>query len=252
MLSWPEWIPVGNKQGAQAFCHGGNVYSRCNVHLERQGMMNCRRISLCLLALSVLAVVSSQVSAAPAYKGYTGLMLTPTAETLKTGSLNFGAVFLNNDNNDTSFVSANIGLLDSLEVGDALISPEVGDSEGIINAKFSLLKETIATPALAIGLSDMTDQFDATPYIVATKALQIAGKDLWAPKIHLGVGSGSLDGVFAGLSATVSDRTQLMVEYDTDDVNFGLQFSAANNLRLHAGLIGGDNFGFGMSYNAGF
>lgn len=215
-------------------------------------MKNCVRIPSYLLALFFLATVSSQVTATPAYFGYTGLMLTPTADTLKTGGSAFGAVFLNNDNNNTSFWSANFGLLDSLELGAAMVSPENGSSKGIINAKFGLMKETDATPALAIGLSDITDQLDSTPYIVASKALQLNGQSQWAPRWHVGFGGGHLDGLFAGLSATVNDRMQLMVEYDTSDINVGLQFAASNGLRLHAGLLGGDNLGLGMNYNAGF
>ena len=204
------------------------------------------------MAIFVLAAVSSQVAATPAYFGYTGLMLTPTANTLKTGGFDFGAVFLNNDNNNTTFLSGNIGLLESLEVGAALVSPEHGDSEGIINAKFGLMKETLVTPALAIGMSDLTDNLDATPYVVASKALGLKGDSSWAPRLHVGVGGGRLSGIFAGLSATLNSQMQLMVEYDTDDVNFGLQFAATDSLRLHAGLLGGDNLGLGMSYNVGF
>ncbi|MCL5104266.1 MAG: YjbH domain-containing protein [Armatimonadetes bacterium] len=215
-------------------------------------MKNCRRFPLYLLAIFVLAAVSGHVAASPAYFGYTGLMLTPTADTLKTGGVGLGAVFLTNDNNNTTFWSANVGLLDSLEVGAALVSPEHGDSNGIINAKFGLLKETMATPALAIGVSDLADQLDATPYVVVSKSLPLKGQSLWTPRLHVGVGGGRLDGVFAGLSAKVADRMQLMVEYDTNDVNFGLQFAAAHGLRLHAGLVGGDNLGLGISYNAGF
>ncbi|MHB9036005.1 MAG: hypothetical protein ACYC64_05015, partial [Armatimonadota bacterium] len=74
----------------------------------------------------------------------------------------------------------------------------------------------------------------------------------WSPRLHVGVGGGHLNGIFAGLSAIVNDRMQLMVEYDTNDLNFGVQFAAAQSLRLHAGLVGGDNLGLGMSYNAGF
>ena len=196
--------------------------------------------------------MSSQVGAAPAYLGYTGLMMTPTADTLKTGGIDFGAVFLNNDNSNTTFWSANVGLLDSLEVGAAMVSPEHGDSHGIINAKFGLLKENTAMPALAIGVSDLTDQLDSTPYVVVSKSLPLKGQSVWAPRLHAGVGGGRLNGVFAGLSVKATDRIQLMVEYDTNDVNFGLQFAAAKGLRLHAGLVGGDSLGLGMSYNAGF
>ncbi|MHB9037527.1 MAG: YjbH domain-containing protein, partial [Armatimonadota bacterium] len=148
-------------------------------------MKNCsRRIPSYLPAIFVLAAVSSQVTASPAYFGYTGLMMTPTADTLKTGGFDAGAVFLGGDN-DTTFWSANIGLLDSLEVGAAMVSPEHGDSNGIINAKFGLMKETEATPALAIGVSDLTDQLDSTPYVVASKSLQLKGQSRWSPRLHV-------------------------------------------------------------------
>ena len=214
-------------------------------------MKNYKRLPLYLLVLFALAATSAQVAATPAYFGYTGLMLTPTADTLKTGGVGLGGVFLADDNNDTTFLSANVGLLDSLEVGAAMVNPEYGNSEGIINAKFALLKETIATPGVAIGVSDITDQFDATPYVVASKAMPLSGESVFVPTLHVGFGGGLLDGLFAGMSGKLSDRLQLMVEYDTDDVNFGVQFAAAQALRLHAGLVGGDSLGLGMSYNAG-
>lgn len=206
---------------------------------------------MCLLVLFVLAAVSGQAAAAPAYFGYTGLMLTPTADTVKTAGFDFGAVFLDLDNNDTTFVSANLGLMDSLEIGAALVSPDHGDSEGIINAKYALLNETAAVPGVAIGFSDLTDQIDSTPYIVASKSFQVAGLT-WAPRLHVGVGSGKLDGLFFGASAPVNDQLQLMAEYDTDNLNFGLQYAATNTMRLHLGLIDGDNLSLGMSYNVGF
>jgi hypothetical protein len=215
-------------------------------------MRNSKRIP-CVLVLLALVVVSSQAAATPAYFGYTGLMLTPTADTLKMGGVNFGAVYLNNDNdNNTTFWSANVGLLPSLEVGAAVVAPEEGDSQAIINAKFRLFKETLATPALSIGVSDLADQLEATPYVVVSKSLPLKSENVWSPRFHVGLGSGNLDGLFAGLSAKATDRIQLMVEYDTSDVNIGLQFAAAKGLRLHAGLVAGDSLGLGINYNAGF
>ncbi len=172
-------------------------------------MKNRRRIPVCLLVLFALAAVSGQVMASPAYFGYTGLMMTPTADTLKTGGVDVGAYFLNDNNRDTSFLSANVGLLDSLEVGAAMISPQHGDSNGILNAKLGLIKETIATPAVAIGMSDLTGQLDATPYAVVTKSLPLQGQSLWAPRVSIGVGGGRLNGVFGGLSAKIADRVNL-------------------------------------------
>lgn len=214
--------------------------------------MYSRKLLSYLLVLFVLASASSQVTATPAYLGYTGLMLTPTADALKMGAFDFGAIFLSSDNNDTTFLCANVGLLDSLEVGATLVAPERGDDQGIINAKYGLLKETMATPALAIGLSDATDELDATPYVVVSKGLPLQGESMFEPRVHVGLGGGRLDGVFAGLSAKITEQAQLMVEYDTNDVNFGLQFAAAQGLRLHAGLVGGDRVGLGLSYNVGF
>lgn len=215
-------------------------------------MKHSGKVSSYLIVVLVLAAVSSQVAAAPAYFGYTGLMLTPTADILKTGGFGFGAVYLTGDSNDTTFLSANVGLLNTLEVGGAWVSPEHGDSSGIINAKLAVLEENAVSPGLSIGVSDITNEIDMTPYVVLSKALLLNSTNRWAPRAHIGFGGGHLDGLFAGLSATVNDRTQVMVEYDTNDVNFGVQFAAADRLRLHAGLVSGDRLGLGLSYNVGF
>lgn len=212
------------------------------------------RMVFCLITVLALAAVSGPVVATPAYPGFTGLIFIPTADTLKMGNVNFGAGFVHLDDADTTvgYWSANVGLIDSLEVGGALLDPEDDDTKGIVNAKFSLLKETLTAPAIAVGISDLTDEFDSTPYVVLSKGLTLQGQRMFQPRLHIGVGGGKLDGLFGGLSMAVSPKLMLMVEHDTENVNFGLQFAAANALRLRADLIDGDNYGFGLNYTAGF
>ncbi|MEN6357443.1 MAG: YjbH domain-containing protein [Armatimonadota bacterium] len=215
-------------------------------------MFNSKFSVLLALVVMATAIIASGSAAAPAYPGYTGLIFTPTADTLNMGGVNAGAAFVSSDDDDISFFSANVGVIDGLEVGAALIDPDEGDSKTALNAKYAILKETFATPGVAFGVSDLTDEIDSTPYVVVTKTLDIPKLTLRQLKGSIGFGDGSLDGVFAGLSAVLSDKLTLMTEYDTENLNVGLQFAASGGIRAHVDLIDGDNIGFGLNFNKGF
>ncbi|MCE5322206.1 YjbH domain-containing protein [bacterium] len=215
-------------------------------------MLNSKMLALIAIAAMAMMSLASGLAAAPAYPGYTGLIFTPTADTLNMGGVNFGASYLSSDDIDTSYFSANIGIINGFEVGAALLDPDEGDNDTILNAKYSVLKETFATPGIAFGVSDLTDEIDVTPYVVVTKTLDIPKLTLHQIKGSIGFGDGTLDGVFAGLSAVISDNLTLMTEYDTDNLNIGLQFAAAGGFRAHVDLIDGDDIGFGLNFNKGF
>lgn len=214
--------------------------------------LHTRTTLLILLAVALPALLAGSAAAAPSYYGYTGLLVTPTADALDAGDFSLGGVFISRDRNDTTVLSANLGLAQSLEAGVAMVDPEFGKTRTLVNAKYRFLPETGTQPALAFGVSDITGEIDSTPYLALSKSLDWQGSSLRAPRVHVGVGGGRLDGVFAGLSAAVTKSTLLMVEYDTNDLNFGAQWAASNEIRIHAGLLAGENLGLGMSYNKGF
>lgn len=219
--------------------------------VKEKGMKMFRTISLCVLCL--VALLPGIACADASYFGYTGLIFTPTAEALSLGRYNATGVVVNYDNDvDATFVGGNVGITKALEVGAAWLDSDPGDSDVIVNAKWQVLAESETQPAFAVGFADIADEIDATPYAVVTKSLNWLGTGLRAPKISVGVGDGILDGLFAGLSVFAGDRTELMVEYDTDDVNFGARFNLTEQLKINAALLDGDDFAAGLSFNIGF
>ncbi len=203
--------------------------------------------------LCVVALLPCIACADASYYGYTGLIFTPTAEALSLGQANAIGVFVNGDNDtDTTFVGGNIGITKSLEVGAAWLDSDPGDSEVIVNAKWQFLAESELNPAFAIGFADITNEIDSTPYAVMTKSINLMSTSLRNPKISIGVGNGILDGFFAGASAFLGDRTELMVEYDTENFNVGARFNLTENLKINAALLDGDDFAAGLSFKIGF
>lgn len=205
-----------------------------------------------LLIVAIFALAISQAIAAPSHFGPTGLIAVPTTEVVEQSQVNFGAFFTSVDDNDCNYFTANMGIAKSLEVGATLIDPEFGSSETIINAKYQLTSETTTVPSLAIGLVDATDQIDSSAYLVLGKSLSLDSTSIIAPKIYVGVGNGYLDGIFAGATAALGSRTQIMAEYDADNFNYGARFALNNELRLDVSMIDTDNLSVGFSFNKGF
>ncbi len=214
--------------------------------------MYYKTLRIVVLMTVILVLAQFACTATPSYWGYTGLILTPTADTVAQNGFNLGAAFLDSDDSDVAFFSGNAGIAAGLEVGGTVFDPDGGDSKTVFNAKYRLMNENLSQPSVAIGISDATDELDSTPYVVLSKSLTLETESFVSPRIHVGVGGGGLDGLFGGLSASFGPKTTLMAEYDTEDVNFGAQFAVSQYFRIHADAISGDNFGYGVSFNMGF
>jgi len=209
----------------------------------------------CFLALAALFLFAGPILAAPSFHGYTGLVVVPTADALDEDDYNAAIFTLNRgDGRDSNIFAANLGLAEALEIGFAHFDPERGSGETFINAKYRFAPETADSPAVAAGVMDLTDEVDTTVYVVITKSLveryQMDLDETISPQIHLGIGGGQFDGIFAGLSAVVSERLMLMIEYDSDDINLGANLALNPEFIAHlAGLDAFDDIGLGISYN---
>ncbi len=212
-------------------------------------MKSCTTILLCVLVLAVLTVASQ---AGPAYYGFTGLMFTPTADTLGKSELNFGVGAITRDSNTSSYWSGNVGLFDGLEVGALLLDRESGDSSTYVNTKLRLLKETEKTPALAIGAIDLFDETSFSSYFALSKTLSFGEQTFLQPRFTVGAGSDWPDGFFASVTTLANERIELMLEYDSANLNFGVNYLATKGLQVHAGLLDGDLLGLGLRYSSGF
>jgi len=204
-----------------------------------------------LMAALGLAL-AGRASAAPSFFGPTGLLVIPTADTLAERSWN---VHVHAIDNLTTF-GGNFGLTKALEVGVTGADFEGGDTEALLNAKYTLLMETGKAPGIAIGGVDIADQLDLDPgfYVVATKSLSsLLGGQMSKYNLrgHIGYGANSIfdDDIFGGLDLQVTPRVQLMVEWISGNFNFGGRVGFGSGIRAELGSYDGE-FGGGISYAA--
>jgi len=218
-------------------------------------------------AMAMLSLLSGISTAAPSFLSTTGNILTPDDLLLSAGS--FSANFHSVEVGDSSTIlGANVGVTPNLELGIARFSPDVGDSETIINGKYMILAETSSRPSLVVGVVDATGDLDPDDdpgfYIVLGKTLTsmasgIAGEPVGPMRGFLGVGSGIYNGLFLGVDWAISARTSIMAEFinelaikrtigEDSAFNVGLRFAITEGIRGDVALIDGDDLGFGISY----
>lgn len=202
--------------------------------------------------ISVLGLaLAAPVSASPSFLGPTGLLNTPTA--LTTPMLSYDAYFHAGENFLT--YGANFGVTSALELGGTIFDPDNGGNEALFNGKYTLTRDTIATPGIAIGVIDVTDSIDTSAYLVLTKGfgrVALGGGSGFGLRAHAGYGTGIFDdNVFGGAELLLGDRLSIIGEYDGLDFNFGASFRVGHGVQIKGGLFDGDQFAAGISYSAG-
>lgn len=207
-------------------------------------------------ALALVLSLATAGIAVPNLVGSTGLLLTPTTQTLATGDYNV-AVFMV-ENGPRAIFAAHFGLRDDVEAGFATLL----DKKTVINAKYAFLPEQAKQPALSVGVIDLTDQGHPVLYLVASKGIT-TGKITLVQHVqfNLGLASGGekagaevpLDGLFGSLSFNVGKSVRLIVEHDTDHVNSGVQATVLPGLVGTVGVVGHDqDLVGGLSYTRKF
>ena len=126
----------------------------------------------CTLAVVVmLCVAAGAANALPTYRGYTGLMLIPSADALCKGHFNAGVFFEDVGSGTVNDYNFNYGVADGLEVGINRYRQSNEYTAGTwVNGKYRFLDETEARPAVAGGIIDLTNDNQTTVYIVASKS----------------------------------------------------------------------------------
>lgn len=186
--------------------------------------------------------------AAPSVNGATGLINNPTADVLRDGQFSLGYYHLK----DGGVGSFNTNIAPNLEVGVAGFRYDGQKNENYVNAKFSLVRETVLTPGLSIGAEDIAGHNQRSVYAVASKALPFGFR------IHAGTGNGRFNGVFGGIEKTINPlsiitgnnafpATTLIAEYDGKDMNYGARLSIVPGLKLDAGVRNHDTY-IGISF----
>ncbi|HUT74762.1 MAG TPA: hypothetical protein VM221_08010 [Armatimonadota bacterium] len=213
-------------------------------------------IRLVTIVLVAMLLVQA-AAAAPSFRGYTGLLLLPTGDTLDLNEFNLAWFNVDLTGGDQNAYAANLGLRDGLEVGVLRSKVEMAEAETMLTAKYRICPETDKHAAVAVGVLDPTDEVDSTMYVVASKIVaghvRVFDGEITNLRVHLGIGAGQIDGAFIGGSATLGDRLMLMAEYDTHDTNLGARLNIGYGFRAHAGWFNDLNdVGIGLSYNKMF
>lgn len=217
-----------------------------------------KRAAYLTLVILITLYLTTPLLAVPSFRGYTGLVIIPTADTLNRGEFNVGVMTEDVSDFDANDIFFNYGIIDNLEFGFNSFLPIDEDDRGtLINAKYSFMRETDTLPGVAVGIVDLTDDEETTVYAVASKSigrcLNVFDGEITNLRAHVGIGGGRLSGPFIGFSAFVGNRAMFSFEWDSEDVNIGFRFTPIRQIRLHAALfdLGGDknDIGVGASYN---
>ena len=193
-------------------------------------------------------------AAEPALRGYSGLLLLPTADSLNRNQYN---VSLNSseitDFEDRSYIF-NYGLADDIEGGLLWFHPERGPTETLINIKYRFERGTSRRASLAVGVADLTDQLDTSVYVIATKEVgepvgSIGGHPVHMLRVHAGIGSGMFDDFFFGAEARLAERLTLMAEHVNDQINVGARLRLWRNFTVDAGWLDADDLAVALTYN---
>ncbi|MEC9488108.1 MAG: hypothetical protein UMV23_01325 [Halanaerobium sp.] len=212
--------------------HCGNPYLKSGLKL------------VLTLSIILLLLIPGYVQAAEREgDGLTGLIYSPTVETVGFGILNLG--FANRP--ASGLISVNYGLFPDVELGFALNLVEIRPE---FFAKLALLHEEDGDLGLALGMTG-DDLF-----LVARKRLTKAGINA-----HLGLGQGRYGGVFAGLDWLLEPSIaagesnlelpslQLMAEYINHNVNLGSRMNFSSGFYFDMGYLAGSDIYFGLGYN---
>lgn len=198
----------------------------------------------------------------PSWFGTTGLILTPTAETLAPSEVSADWHGINRDEGNTNLFGLAVGVTPEVELGGSFVDPEDGDSELIGNVKVRIpicrWFDEPNWPDLAFGAIDISDQLNRELYFVFSKNYYVGDDPASRYRIgvSLGIGDnradeGSLDGLFGGIEFGILKHGLLQAEYDGNDFNVAARYLTGKRFSLDVGLLGGD-FGWGASYNSGF
>jgi hypothetical protein len=179
-------------------------------------------LSIRLAALILLTVILA-AAAAPVFADRA--ILTPTGATLATGRFRAEAAF-RPDETDTRLYWAAVGI-SRVEIEGQRAETGAGH-EDMANVELSVMPQTLLTPALGVGVMDVSDEIERSYYAAVTKAIPLSSplplpvKDV---RVTVGLGSGRFDGFFASAEGQVAGF-RLQAEYDGDDFNaaIGLPF----------------------------
>lgn len=213
------------------------------------------RLGLVLAVVAALGWAGS-ASAQPSLVGPTGVIVVPSAETLGVLQWNVGATgILVEEGENESLLYANVGLTRDLEIGVARWKLQRRQAETTVNAKLRLLGPLPGEVSLAVGALDLTDQLERSGYVVLSHVvgagILLRRGRVVSPQVHVGIGGGRFDGLFAGFSAVVDGEVEVMADWDGDQVNVGIRWPLASDLEASVAALNNlDDLAVGLSFSS--
>lgn len=175
--------------------------------------------------------------------GGTGSINTPHARSLGAGKF---AISYHDLTGDTTLSQAHFGIDGKLEIG--VTSYNLGESDEATygNIKYQFVKETVATPAIAVGVLDISDKYGRNAYIAGTKSLSIIDARVTVGAYQKGDNKffGSVEKTFSLLPGgkNIFPSTTVKVEYDSEDINYGISLATLPGLKIDAGSRNGHGY----------
>jgi len=206
----------------------------------------------------------------PSWYGFTGLVCTPTALISTPQKIDGFAHKVKIEDRDCTIYGATVGLIEGLELGAARIGDVLQDtpipsyaSETVVNVKYEaniggLFNNPVA-PSMAIGIFDISDQFNRTNYVVLSQSIGLSQESispLPSSSFHIGYANAerqpaTFEGIFGGIDFVAAQDMLAQIEYDGEDINGALRYYPASWVSLDAGIVDSE-FGYGFTVNTGF
>ena len=215
--------------------------------------MRTTKVVIAVVIASLLC--GSALWAEPTLKGYTGLLMVPTAETLGDGDYHLGiSTGEDGDWEDFHYYGA-FGIGNDTEVGLTMWRPRGAGNQTYLHAKRGM--GIVGGADFAAGVFDLTGEDQTTVYAVATWEQgrvvgEVDDQSLFFVNLHAGLGAGMIDGIFAGVEFMLGPNVGIMAEWIDNGVNLGARLRPLDQLVLDAGLTDIDQLVVNVSYNRSF
>jgi hypothetical protein len=180
------------------------------------------------------------------------LILVPTGSVLNSGAIKAEAAF-RSSNGDSIFVPKDADQINWLNLGISRFELDArrlvrsdGMDKDTVGFEASVLPETLLTPAIGIGIRDITNELERGYYLAVTKTVPLTNK-LPTPihdiKLHGGFGlKGELDGIFLGAEAGLPMGLKVTAEVVDSKINASLGWSPISKITLKAYELDGKLF----------
>jgi len=207
-----------------------------------------------LMVMGMMLIVATSLTAGPTIFGPSGLIVIPTAESLKYKQFNMAVDYAVNPDTNTSqwFYKFNLGTFKNWEIG--VVGGEEPDEGMYVNVKYFLMDDESRYPlSIAVGLDNVSSRSKTGLYMVASKQFQgglrahIGFKAIFSRDANDDTEINPV--VMTGVEYYLSDDFLILMDLDGEgknySVNAGMQYFPKPDLALRLYLldIGGSQDG---------